>query len=148
MALISALFLSMNFVMPKIEAASATASPDDWPMFHHDLRHTGHSISEGTTNKIPWQYTTGARVLSSPAVADGMVFVGSEDSNVYCFGSRWNPCDIDRDHKVNILDISIAAAFGTKPGDPRWNPAADINGDGQVNIVDLAWIARVYGKPY
>jgi parallel beta-helix repeat protein len=41
-------------------------------------QHTGAHI---------WNYTTGAGVLSSPAVADGMVFIGSGDYNVYAFGN-------------------------------------------------------------
>jgi parallel beta-helix repeat protein len=31
-----------------------------------------------------WNYTTGDHVRSSPAVADGKVYVGSDDGNVYC----------------------------------------------------------------
>jgi outer membrane protein assembly factor BamB len=35
-----------------------------------------------------WSYATGAPVYSSPAVANGMVYVGSEDGNVYAFGLK------------------------------------------------------------
>jgi outer membrane protein assembly factor BamB len=31
-------------------------------------------------------YTTGNSVLSSPAIANGVVYVGSTDGNVYAFG--------------------------------------------------------------
>jgi len=34
-----------------------------------------------------WNYTTGNYVVSSPAVAGGMVFVGSYDSSVYALNS-------------------------------------------------------------
>jgi len=55
-----------------------------WPMFHHNLRHTGYTESPAPrTNQIQWTYTTGSEVRSSPAVADGIVFIGSNDSNVY-----------------------------------------------------------------
>jgi outer membrane protein assembly factor BamB len=33
-----------------------------------------------------WSYTTGNYVQSSPAVINGMVYVGSFDGNVYPFG--------------------------------------------------------------
>jgi parallel beta-helix repeat protein len=57
---------------------------DWWPMFHHDLKHTGHSTSTApNNNQILWSYTTGDVVFSSPAVADGKVFVGSWDNKVY-----------------------------------------------------------------
>ena len=56
-----------------------------WPMFHHDLTHTGYSTSAGsTTNNTLWTYTTGAQVISSSAVVGGFVYVGSLDDNVYC----------------------------------------------------------------
>jgi outer membrane protein assembly factor BamB len=57
---------------------------DMWPTFHHDLNHTGYSTSTApNTNETLWSYRTGGYVYSSPAVADGMVFVGSRDKNVY-----------------------------------------------------------------
>ncbi len=55
--------------------------------------------------------------------------------------------DLNRDGKVNILDIATAArAFGTEPGHPRWDPVADINGDDKVNIIDIADVAKNFGK--
>ena len=57
-----------------------TASSSDWPMFHHSPSHTGNSYSTAPdTNVTMWNYTTENPVKSSPAVADGMVFVGSYD---------------------------------------------------------------------
>jgi subtilase family serine protease len=57
------------------------------------------------------------------------------------------PTDLNADGEVNILDIAIVArAYGTKPGDPKWNPIADQNNDGIINIIDIATVARDYGK--
>ena len=65
--------------------AQSTADVVDWwPMFHHDLNHSGYSTSAPTTNHTAWSYATGNYVLSSPAVVGGMVYVGSDDGNVYC----------------------------------------------------------------
>lgn len=56
-----------------------------WPMFLHDCSHTGYSSSEApSTNSTIWTYMTGGGVLSSPAVTDGKVYVGSRDNHVYC----------------------------------------------------------------
>jgi outer membrane protein assembly factor BamB len=69
---------------------------DWWPMFHHDLTHTGHSNSTApATNRTSWIYTTGGLVESSPAVADGVVYVGSDNDNVYALNATtgkkiWN----------------------------------------------------------
>ncbi len=32
-----------------------------------------------------WSYTTGGGVFASPAIANGVVYIGSEDGNVYAF---------------------------------------------------------------
>jgi len=55
--------------------------------------------------------------------------------------------DLNRDETVNILDISIVAmAFGTKEGDPNYNPIADLDDDKQINILDISTVAMDYGK--
>ncbi len=66
---------------------SITQTVDWWPMFRHDLSHTGYSTSTApNTNQTLWKYTTTGSVRSSPAVADGKVYVGSVDNKVYAFG--------------------------------------------------------------
>ncbi|MCJ7470389.1 PQQ-binding-like beta-propeller repeat protein [Candidatus Bathyarchaeota archaeon] len=60
---------------------------DWWPMFRHDPRHTGYSISNVTEPiDVSKKFTTGGKVISSPAVVDDIVFVGSLDGYVYA----WN----------------------------------------------------------
>jgi len=55
--------------------------------------------------------------------------------------------DLNDDETVNILDaIILATAFGSKPGDPNWNPYADINQDGRVNILDAIILAGHFGE--
>ena len=67
-----------------------------WPMFHHNPRHTGYTESPApNTNQTQWTYTTDDSVESSPAIADGKVFIGSNDGKVYALdqytGARiWN----------------------------------------------------------
>jgi hypothetical protein len=57
--------------------------------------------------------------------------------------------DLNGDGIVNILDISLCAgAFGTTPGQPRWNTAADVNDDRVVNILDISRVAGVFGTRY
>ena len=72
-------------VNPSSSLASAqTESVYWWPMFHHDLTHTGSSTSTAPkTNQTLWNYTTDGGVSSSPAVVEGKVFVGSNDQNFY-----------------------------------------------------------------
>lgn len=58
---------------------------DWWPMYHHDLSHSGYSTSRAPdTNLTLWTYVAGSSVDSSPAIAGGKVYSGSSDYNVYC----------------------------------------------------------------
>src|SRR4030042_1094029 len=90
--LVSVFLLSALVGVNKVSAAGAY----DWPMFHHDLQHTGYSASPApSTNQTLWSYTTGASVYSSPAVTNGVVYVGSMDDNVYALDAAtgaliWN----------------------------------------------------------
>ena len=79
------------------------------------------------------------------------------DHNVYAsyyqtlatttFDVVWLFTDITRDGTVNIADLFIVAkAYDSQPGDPQWNPKADLNNDDLVNIVDIYRVARDYGK--
>jgi hypothetical protein len=57
--------------------------------------------------------------------------------------------DLNLDGKVDREDLMIAAAaFGSYQGHPRWNPDADINGDGRVDIFDLVMICKKWGYRY
>ncbi|NLE07814.1 MAG: PQQ-binding-like beta-propeller repeat protein, partial [Dehalococcoidales bacterium] len=38
---------------------------------------------DASTGELRWKYQTGSRVTSSPAVVDGVVYVGSEDGKIY-----------------------------------------------------------------
>jgi len=54
-------------------------------MFRGNLTHTGVYAGNGVQklNGIKWKFQTGGRVISSPAVANGMAYVGSTDKNLY-----------------------------------------------------------------
>src|SRR3990170_1355463 len=55
-----------------------------WPMFRHDLRHTGRSSYTGSgKNYLQWVYPVGSST-STPAIGtDSTIYVGSYDSNLY-----------------------------------------------------------------
>lgn len=80
-ALIAVLAL---FVLP----CSATAP--DTSMFRGDAAHSGvyTASSAEHTPAIRWRYHTDGRVIASPAVADGTVFIGSTDRYLYAIDER------------------------------------------------------------
>jgi len=53
------------------------------------------------------------------------------------------PGDVNLDGKVDMSDISlIAYRYGTRQGDAKYSLLCDLNGDGQINLIDLATAAR------
>jgi outer membrane protein assembly factor BamB len=83
------LILIQSYCILVASSTSASSSTDDWTMFRHDTSHSGYSTGKIPTNsvKLLWTFTTMAAVVSSPAVANGCVFVGCSDSAVYCLNS-------------------------------------------------------------
>jgi hypothetical protein len=55
--------------------------------------------------------------------------------------------DINSDGVVDILDVTVVAiAYGSKPGEKKWNPIADLDKNGEINILDVTLVAKDYGK--
>ncbi len=59
------------------------------------------------------------------------------------------PGDVDGDRDVDIFDIvRMAGAYGTRRGDPKYDPNADLDDDGDVDIFDIVIAAGNYGKSW
>jgi outer membrane protein assembly factor BamB len=58
-------------------------------MFRGEASHTGvYASVPPSLSGVAWTFQTGAKVLSSPAVSDGLVFVGSSDHTVVALDAR------------------------------------------------------------
>jgi outer membrane protein assembly factor BamB len=75
--------------------APALAAVTDWPQFRETALHQAHNTNENTisdTNanglRVSWTGTTGGAVNSSPAVANGVIYVGSSDGKLYAYQFR------------------------------------------------------------
>jgi outer membrane protein assembly factor BamB len=62
----------------------------DWAQFRNGAKHRGRNPLENVLSPanvgqidLDWSYTTGGGVFSSPAVANGVVYVGSYDGKLY-----------------------------------------------------------------
>ena len=65
-------------------------------MFRGDAARTGVAASAAprTPPRVKWTFPTGDRVVSSPVLHDGVVYVGSDDGHVYAIDAasgrqRW-----------------------------------------------------------
>ncbi|HLB28445.1 MAG TPA: PQQ-binding-like beta-propeller repeat protein [Dehalococcoidales bacterium] len=89
LALLLSIYLSLvhftDLIYKPSESLNSSSRLGEWAMFRHSLDGSG---STGTTDVIPqgtlnWKFQTGAPVQSSPSVADGAVFFGSQDYKFY-----------------------------------------------------------------
>jgi len=55
--------------------------------------------------------------------------------------------DVDGNGVIDILDlILVSTAYGSREGDPNWNPDADVTSPwGVIDILDLVTISSKYG---
>ena len=76
-----------------IAALALTLSACDWTEFGYvasggrSSPDTGISLSNVASTGLYWSATTGGAVDSSPAVANGVVYVGSDDAKVYALNA-------------------------------------------------------------
>jgi len=83
------IILLQSYCMSLVSSASASSSTDEWTMFRRDLSRSGYTTGGTPTSsvKLLWTYETRSLVRSSPAVANGCVFVGCSDWNIYWFNA-------------------------------------------------------------
>ena len=85
---VAILCLSM-FSIYESKVNAQQSAVDWWPMFHHDLTHSGYSTSPASlTNQTLWTFTTGDAISASPAVMNNVVYEGSWDGNVYALNAQ------------------------------------------------------------
>ena len=54
--------------------------------------------------------------------------------------------DVNNDCVVNIFDlVMVARHWGSRIGDPRYDPACDLNGDGRIGLIDLIIVVMHWG---
>jgi hypothetical protein len=85
-------------------------------------------------------------VLAAPTsfATIGISCTANTQATINCMASQ-NP-DVNNDGRVEIIDVAIVAfAFGSTPGSPQWNPAADLDLNGIVNIIDVASVSYDFG---
>lgn len=67
------------------EEVQSAPQSGDWTMFRRDLSHTGNNNPDGALpqGNLKWTFSTGGAIHSSPAVVNGVVYVGSRDGYIY-----------------------------------------------------------------
>ena len=68
---------------------------EPWSMWRSDSENSGTGKSGPMNLNVRWKFATGGGVVSTPSIAEGRVYVGSQDKNIYCLDARdgrflWN----------------------------------------------------------
>ncbi|XHH08011.1 MAG: PQQ-binding-like beta-propeller repeat protein [Candidatus Bathyarchaeia archaeon] len=113
-----------------------STSPNEWPMFRQNPAHTAFHGDKDAPDlpMLLWRYPTNRAIHSSPTVADGRLFVGSRDSQVYCinvstgmpiwrraFGCEvWSSPAIDTEQVIVGMDNGFVYSLNITSGDIVW----------------------------
>lgn len=84
---------------------------DSWSTWRNDEENSGAGQSGPTELNLRWSFKTGGGVVSTPVIAEGRVYVGSQDKNVYCLDARDGRCLWSFMTEVRIKS-SVAVADG------------------------------------
>jgi outer membrane protein assembly factor BamB len=68
-------------------APVTTSISSNWSMFRSNPAHSSTAAIGPSNLTLAWKFTTGGSVVSSPTVVNGVVYVGSQDKNVYAIGA-------------------------------------------------------------
>lgn len=83
----------------------------NWSMFRADPTHSSTAPKGPSTLTLVWNFTTNGSVISSPSVVDGIVYVGSQDKNIYAIGA-WSGNLIWNFTTQGAIESSPAVANG------------------------------------
>ena len=90
------LYYLTDIVYQPPQGINSNSLPGEWAMFRHDSGRSGTTDSSGILPQgtIAWVFSPGSPIHSSPAVADGTVYVGSRDFKLYALDAatgakRW-----------------------------------------------------------
>ena len=157
--------ISQNIIAGNSQYGISMESSSNNSVFHNKfIDNTNQTHIYDSTNSWDNGYTSGGNYWSDYNGSDtNSDFLGDtpyliDENNVDRYPLMyvyWNPCDINYDLTVDMKDIALAAkAFGTSPGDPKWNAHADITGpvplvpDGTIDMRDISMVAKNFGKTY
>jgi len=83
----------------------------NWPMFRHDAVRSSIGTGGPSNLTLVWKFATNGAVMSSPSIADGVVYVGSQDKNVYAIDA-WSGTSIWNFTTGGTIESSAAVANG------------------------------------
>jgi len=77
-------------LLPSVLLLLTACAAAQAPMFRNDLTHSGISTAPGVPKftGVKWSFHTHGEVVSTPAIVDGVVYVGSNDGHLYAIDQQ------------------------------------------------------------
>jgi hypothetical protein len=123
-----------------------------WNGTHYAIYVNGVLCDSGTNSpSSPYSYPIDLQI-GRIGTYSWTYFNGTIDEvKIYNYAKPVKLGDVNDDGTVNIMDgVIIGVAFGSRPGDPEWNPIADIAPvgalDNFINIQDVVLWAIHFGE--
>ncbi len=96
---------------PPTRTTIKTSTTSNWPEWGMDPTHSSTAQVGPSNLTLAWKFTTNGAVISSPTVADGIVYAGSVDHNIYAIGAL-NGSLIWKFTTLDAVESSPAVANG------------------------------------
>ena len=148
--LVSGLYAPANAAEKPGDVATAVTPAEAWPMFRGSAGLTGVSASTVPDDpKLLWRFETDEPIKSSPVIAHGRVYFGSNDRHVYAVtladGKKaWSfktedyveaPPTVDGDFVYAGLNDGVLYKLNAKTGELIWKYTTEAQISGAANVV-------------
>ncbi len=93
------------------EMGTSSNLVSNWVNFRADPIHSSTAPAGPSNLTLAWKFTTNGSVVSSPTIANGIVYIGSQDKNIYALGA-WSGSLIWKFTTQDNIESSPAVASG------------------------------------
>jgi len=114
--------LFQSFLCSSSPALYAQLANTPWPMFMHDVQHTGQSpLSGPQKNTLYWQYKTSSEIVAPPVLGtDGTIYVGDTNGKFHAINQdgtkKWTYATGEEISAAGAIDTNGVIYVGSDDG--------------------------------